>query len=356
MQCSGSKHVSGDTIQGLTLLEGTSPAELIDGTNKINAATGNSVRPGYKLCVKLPEQTLAGEASRQCTLSLLDQRNWGGCLDLTLKEASPTPPPTPAPTQELSAALEAASGVYQTQACVQSDDCKLTTCCMTANAMSTSSGGMAIKVRASRGCDSQFNEWNKDPILTMLNPDPVFGGKVLSGSFKVRVKSSGNDEAALQPFTIAVTGGDEISILNDAVDTPLICDQAGTYAMNNAQAISAGLFTSAEEEMALDFDGDTGGMGGFAKFMLVALAGVAVYAGLVAFSIVPKPAFLESSSAQGGSDAPPPLPPKMVANPASELPPGWESHVDPESGDVYYHNTADGTTTWDKPTTGITKL
>ena len=233
---------------------------------------------------------------------------------------------------------------------------------MTARAMSTSSGGMAIKVRASNGCDPQFNEWNKDPMLAMLNPDPVLGGRILSGSFKVRVKSSGEDESAVQPFTITITdSGDkrELSVLNDAINTPLICDQAGEYAMGNAQAISAGLFTSEEEQMALEFEDGSGGMSGFGKFALVVLAGVAVYAGLVAFSIVPKPAFLESlSNARGGgsADVPPPLPPKMSANPAASLPPGWESHTDPESGDTYYHNTADGTTTWDKPTTGMTKL
>merc|ERR1712232_131527 len=31
------------------------------------------------------------------------------------------------------------------------------------------------------------------------------------------------------------------------------------------------------------------------------------------------------------------------------LPPGWSEHVDPTSGNTYYFNSNDGTTTWDRP-------
>lgn len=34
-----------------------------------------------------------------------------------------------------------------------------------------------------------------------------------------------------------------------------------------------------------------------------------------------------------------------------DLPPGWESYVDPETSNVYYYNTLTYTTQWDKPTT-----
>jgi WW domain len=33
----------------------------------------------------------------------------------------------------------------------------------------------------------------------------------------------------------------------------------------------------------------------------------------------------------------------------SQLPSGWTEHLDPASGQYYYYNSADGTTTWDKP-------
>ena len=53
--------------------------------------------------------------------------------------------------------------------------------------------------------------------------------------------------------------------------------------------------------------------------------------------------------------APPPLPPKDRSK--EQLPAGWEAHVDPESGDTYYHNEATGVTTWDKPgDSSLTKL
>ena len=34
---------------------------------------------------------------------------------------------------------------------------------------------------------------------------------------------------------------------------------------------------------------------------------------------------------------------------ASDLPPGWEAHVDPSTKNTYYHNKASGVTQWQKP-------
>ena len=44
-------------------------------------------------------------------------------------------------------------------------------------------------------------------------------------------------------------------------------------------------------------------------------------------------------------------PPTSAEEPAvpPPLPPGWSEHVDPSSGQPYYYNSSDGSTTWDRP-------
>ena len=326
-------------LSSLPLVDGTSPSELILG-NTITAAGGNNVKPGYTLCVDLPPQTLTDENSKKCTLSLLDQRDWGGCLDFALTEPVPTPPPTPAPTPTLEKALEDASGAYQAEACSVTADCTAQTCCMIAKALMTENGGIAIKVEAaSVSCPAGFGEWNKEAIYTKMSPDEVLGGDLLSGTFKVRMSESGDSEASLQPFTISFKEGAQMEIVNDASDRPLICDQKGLYRHGVSKAISDGMFTAEEAEEAGKV-GEGGGMSGFGKFVLVVLSLSAVYLGLAYGGFVPKPQFMDasSSSSSSGKDiggpmpnpaaAPPPLPPKDRSK--EQLPAGWEAHVDPE--------------------------
>ena len=55
---------------------------------------------------------------------------------------------------------------------------------------------------------------------------------------------------------------------------------------------------------------------------------------------IPDPSAPGGCPETGSKGAPPPPPPHR-----SE----WEAHVDPTSGETYYHNEAKGETTWDKP-------
>ena len=47
--------------------------------------------------------------------------------------------------------------------------------------------------------------------------------------------------------------------------------------------------------------------------------------------------------------SPPALPPLPALGLSNILPPEWEQHVDDTSGESYWHNTATGETTWEKP-------
>ena len=47
--------------------------------------------------------------------------------------------------------------------------------------------------------------------------------------------------------------------------------------------------------------------------------------------------------------SPPALPPLPALGLSDILPPEWEQHVDDTSGESYWHNTATGETTWEKP-------
>lgn len=57
---------------------------------------GNEVREGYTVTCKLPEMDLAATDGDKCSISVLDQRNWGGCVDVTLEPSTPPVPPVPA--------------------------------------------------------------------------------------------------------------------------------------------------------------------------------------------------------------------------------------------------------------------
>ena len=56
---------------------------------------GNTVRDGYTLTCSLPSQDLSAADGEKCTVSVLDQRDWGGCVDIELEAVAPPVPPQP---------------------------------------------------------------------------------------------------------------------------------------------------------------------------------------------------------------------------------------------------------------------
>ena len=60
-----------------------------------HSPTGNTVAAGYTINCTLPVQDLALADGGKCTVSLLDQRSWGGCVDIELQSTTPPVPPKP---------------------------------------------------------------------------------------------------------------------------------------------------------------------------------------------------------------------------------------------------------------------
>lgn len=122
------------TAAGQGSCSGTSngaPATYNDQTG-VPAQGQNSV----KLTCTLPLQNNA--ASQECTISLLDGRDWGGCVDINLQPAAAALPPSPPPEPLVSNAGSYAfleSGKVDTSAATF-------TCC------ALSSGGMTIPAHA----------------------------------------------------------------------------------------------------------------------------------------------------------------------------------------------------------------
>lgn len=60
----------------------------------------DSLTSGYKIKFKVPKP-MAGTDGDKCTISLVEYRNWGGCVDLVIEPRdpnAPTPPPPPPPS------------------------------------------------------------------------------------------------------------------------------------------------------------------------------------------------------------------------------------------------------------------
>jgi hypothetical protein len=64
------------------------------GVNAANAI----VTGGYQITCTVPTQGIGVGQTEECTLAIIDQRDWGGCVDVLVSSAAvPTPAPTPAP-------------------------------------------------------------------------------------------------------------------------------------------------------------------------------------------------------------------------------------------------------------------
>lgn len=60
------------------------------------AAPNAIITGGYEVTCTLPLQNVA--AATPCTLALVDQRNWGGCVDVDVLAAAAALPPAPPPS------------------------------------------------------------------------------------------------------------------------------------------------------------------------------------------------------------------------------------------------------------------
>ena len=60
-------------------------------------ASDSRIDPPYELRCKLPAQQVQVGTTRGCTISVYDQRGWGGCIDFKLRSTTDTPSAPTAP-------------------------------------------------------------------------------------------------------------------------------------------------------------------------------------------------------------------------------------------------------------------
>jgi len=191
------------------------------------ASDGNNFEPGY-----IFECTIPNEAAGQyCTYSVLDQREWGGCVDLrvsntipesTMPEATPDPN-TPQETPGIEEFPSSFTGTFKFYgADIDETSPKYESCCCTMDEGSTSKNTFEVSetglltgnfnivcpaaVTTARGLQSS---------ATNLNIQLTYGGVV---SWKGEAMIQG------QEMTFEVVDGDTLYYSNTGKAEPMICD------------------------------------------------------------------------------------------------------------------------------------
>lgn len=353
--------INTNTGPALTAQQCSQIGPTAGGTYPIPAPNGNQVTAGYTVQCTLPSQgSLAGDA-KFCTVSVQDQRGWGGCVDLELQAASApggggggtgtpgsgsgstTPgggsstPPNNQPPEPPLAVIggsdiqnNGGGGPSTGPAC-----CELTQAYFTARPSSTLNGANRVQVEGTAsgsGCDPALQIPSNQISLSVT---AQLAGAAGESSFSGTTDVSGNPiTIGGQAFQLTLVNN-ELLFTNIATDTPKICDH----------------------KMALSVDGVTdssaNGGGGTLEIGIIALF---IFLGVAACAlIVAAYYFCSDRTPKGGDTATPAANPAAaapvaVAMPAtvSKLKPGWTEAQDQESGQTYYYNSQTKQTTWER--------
>jgi len=208
-----------NTQMTLTLKDDTTPAPKTDKPNYVDASIGNQVAgTGYSLVFDLPTEALG-----RCTVSLVDQRDWGGCVDLMVTTpASPTLPPSPTPPPTAFMTLEELVGEYKTSPTFDSCHSNFPTCCCIESKLSVFevANGGGIRTEFSYEISSEYT-YNNSKMCTPQN--------ATGGSFIKDTESQGKFSASAFMGVDSQLMGFEfkrskLEIVNKAANTPLYCD------------------------------------------------------------------------------------------------------------------------------------
>jgi hypothetical protein len=193
--------------------------------NDLGVATvpaADSSTTGYDLTFTVPPAE-AGVNGQYCTVSALDQRNWGGCVDMMIQ--APGVPPTPAPgpvvlkSMEGSFELLAADSASAQSTCdADSPSC----CCLGGSVTVSHTAGQEMAeadftVAANDQCTTEIPSGTY-PITLRRQSDKVNGVK-------------GDVRVGGQDFEISVFDNG-VLILTNVDDNPSICS-AEVMAMND---------------------------------------------------------------------------------------------------------------------------
>ena len=308
------------------------------GAGQAGGATATGQNPMDITCV-LPEQGNA--APQDCVIGILDQRDWGGCIDINLVPAAAPLPPNPPPAPFVSSA-----GYYALLNTREIDTSAGTTSAGTFSCCALSSGALVIPpyqegqatVQATFENAKATGCYATPPDTSQAPPSANAEVTVSAQAFTMVVSDGGNKykgqkAIANQIFDVEVASG-VMSFVNTYTD-------ANTQVGNQQPIVCDGT-----SELGLALAGDSSG-----SSMTTAIAVVFVLLVAVGGYFYMKK---KKAAAAGGGKAPtfttssassaPPPPPA-----AGALPPEWQEMKDPNTGTAYYYNSQTGESVWTRP-------
>lgn len=387
------------------------PLQLVDGTwplpdntgQKVSGTSTNSLWDGYTLCVNLSRQGITYGSNiidRRCTLSIMQETNWGGCLDVLLHpdvNATIEPlVPQPTLTSEDVAArvmrgvnITASEGTYRITDCMPDSGGK---CCLTGYLGILPNGAVSGRFSGTSGYTNCLAmSAGYFDFQGILRPSK-WGNGVYETNFYLYMGGDAYGKYVIpQNVSIVIRDGGSIVMSNIGLDIPYVSDHVASYAGTLIDGVEAGYIPYPNYSTSPDVPA------GATAFLVIFFLGLSAYLiggvaysrhhggpwqhphihqALVALGIVRKgralriksPAF-SSSSAGGGPDsgevrpasnatapaaaAPTPAEPVKPAKPPAlgrlQLPPNWKTFIDHASGEVYYFNVETKETTWSRP-------
>ena len=286
-----------------------------------------------------------------CIIGILDQRDWGGCVDISLASAADPLPPSPPPAPFVTSAgpyYFSTRGAIDTSAGEVAGVGTFSCCGLSSGSLTVPeyAAGDGATVIATFSADAQAENCPATTPIKTVAPPPNTGTQTLTGSITLTAseggnKLSGTTQMAGQPFEVIVNSG-SLSFTNVGGDQPIICD--GGFSVNDADGGSSGVGSGGDDD-------------GFSTFGKAAIAIVIILVVIIAFLAYRKIAgggkrgSPQLTGTQMNLPPPPKAPPPPTAGPG--LPPGWSAAVDPASGATYYVNNATGASQWNNPSNGV---
>jgi len=314
------------------------------GAGAYNGADGAQAQGQNTMDITCPLTPQGNTDPTDCVIGILDQRDWGGCIDVNLLSAADPAPPSPPPAPFVSSV-----GTYAFQnarkvdtSAGNKDGIGTFSCC------AISEGALVIPqynegqatVLASfqdakaKGCPATV------PVTTVA-PPPNDREVVLSStdSFTMQESNNGNKYTGFtyiadQQFEVVVAGG--------------VMTFTNTYQGRSGTEGEQPIVCDGTSELGLALSTDGAGGGGSSTAIIIVLLLIAAGGAFVYMKMKKEAA--AKAAAKGGtptynsSTAAPPPPPV-----ADALPPGWTEQKDPTTGTAYYYNSNTGESSWTRP-------
>lgn len=162
--------------------EGQIRLDTATSTERCGAAIGNEFEEGYLFECTVP----SGSAGRNCTMSVMDQRDWGGCYDLFIMQNPVVIPQTTSPNENIFGASIQGTYRLETDGQAIGNAPAGETCCeldpvTTFTVVATSNNQMKIMAEVGASCNGQSFVYVNDVFLTKDLLGPVWRATLVMG-------------------------------------------------------------------------------------------------------------------------------------------------------------------------------